>query len=271
MRLFILCLMAFPVSVLALPEEGIPAGSSEARQRLNASPHRSELVSFKSQLGDTIQAHIAYPERSDNAPVVVAIHGRGGWTDWVSAVADQLASEGYIAIAPDMISGKGPGGGGSDAVDQDGAAQVVYSLTWEEVVDRVNAAADYAMALPTARKQFAVVGFCWGGTTTFAYAAERTDLSAGLVYYGSSPPAEVLARIQTPILGMYGGNDNRVNVTIEPAAKEMNRLGKVYEYEIYEGAGHGFLSGQDRLDGANLTASRKAWVSTVEFLRKHLD
>ncbi len=270
MRLLVLCLMAFPVSVLALPADEIPAGDNEASQRLNDSPRRNQLVSFKSQLGDTIHAHLAYPERSDNAPVVVAIHGRGGWTDWVKSVADQLAAEGYIAIAPDMISGKGPGGGGSDSVDRDGAVEAVYGLTWEEVVDRVNAAADYAMALSTARRQFAVVGFCWGGTTTFAYAAERTDLSAGLVYYGSSPPAEVLARIQTPILGLYGGNDNRVNVTIEPAAKEMTRLGKVYEYEIYEGAGHGFLSGQDRLDGTNLAATRKAWPRTVEFLRKHL-
>ncbi len=91
------------------------------------------------------------------------------------------------------------------------------------------------------------------------------------MYYGSSPPTEVLARIQAPILGLYGGNDNRVNVTVEPAAKEMTRLGKVYEYELFEGAGHGFLSGQDRLDGANLEASRKAWSQTVEFLRKHLD
>ena len=271
MRVLVLCLMAFPVSVLALPGDAIPAGQSEAHQRLQDSPRRNQLVSFKSKLGDTIQAHLAYPEGSGPAPVVVAIHGRGGWTDWVRAVADQLAAEGYIAIAPDMISGKGPGGGGTDSVDRDGAAQVVYSLTWEEVVDRVNAAADYAMALPTAREQFAVVGFCWGGTTTFAYAAQRADLSAGLVYYGSSPPAEVLARIQAPILGLYGGNDNRVNVTVEPAAKEMTRLGKVYEYELYEGAGHGFLSGQDRLDGANLAASRKAWLRTVEFLRKHLD
>ncbi len=270
MRVLILCLMAFPVSVLALPGDAIPAGQSEAHQRLEDSPRRNQLVSFKSKLGDTIQAHLAYPEGSGPAPVVVAIHGRGGWTDWVRAVADQLAAEGYIAIAPDMISGKGPGGGGTDSVDRDGAAQVVYSLTWEEIVDRVNAAADYALALPTAHGQFAVVGFCWGGTTTFAYAAERTDLSAGLVYYGSSPPAEVLARIQTPILGLYGGNDNRVNVTIEPAAKEMNRLGKVYEYEVFEGAGHGFLSGQERLDGANLAASQKGWLRTVEFLRKHL-
>ena len=130
MRLLVLCLMAFPVSVLALPEEGIPAGQNEARQRLNDSPRRTQLVSFKSKLGDTIHAHLAYPQRSDNAPVVVTIHGRGGWTDWTKAVADQLAAEGYIAIAPDMIIGKGPGGGGTDSVDRDGAAEVVYSLTW---------------------------------------------------------------------------------------------------------------------------------------------
>ncbi len=269
-KLLLLGLMAFPVSSPSLWGEDLPAGNPDAPQRLANSPRHTEVIEVPTPSGAIVKALLAYPQGSDPAPVVVAIHGRAGWTPWIQALADQLAAAGFIAIAPDMASGKGPGGTGTEGLESDPAAKLVYSVTWEEVVERINAVADYAMALPAAEKRFAVVGFCWGGRTTFAFAGERPDLAAGIVYYGGSPSAEVLARIKAPILGLYGEDDARVNVTIDPGALEMKRLGKTYQYEIYEGAGHAFLENQRRLEGANMTATQKAWPRTLQFLKEHL-
>ena len=269
-KLLLLGLIAFPVSSRSLWGEDLPAGNPDAPQRLANSPRHTEVIEVPTPSGATVKALLAHPQGSDPAPVVVVIHGRAGWTPWVQALADQLAAAGFIAIAPDMASGKGPGGTGTEGLESDPAAKLVYSVTWDEVVERINAVADYAMALPAAEKRFAVVGFCWGGRTTYAYAGERPDLAAGIVYYGGSPSAEVLARIKAPILGLYGEDDARVNVTIEPAALEMKRLGKTYQYEIYERAGHGFLENQQRLEGANMAATQKAWPRTLQFLKEHL-
>src|SRR5262249_35988432 len=112
-------------------------------------------------------------------------------------------------------------------------------------------------------------GFCWGGTTSFGYATAQPGLDAVVVYYGTSPSAEALAAIKAPVLGLYGGDDARVNATIEPASAEMKKLGKMYEPHIYDGAGHGFLRQQSGKDGANLKASQQAWPTTVAFVRDH--
>ena len=259
------------VSALVLAAEGLPASADEAHDRLNNSPRHGEWVKVDAGGGDVVNAWLVYPERDDKAPVVVVIHEIYGLTDWVRAVADQLAAEGFIAIAPDLLSGKGPDGGGSDSVDNDGARRLVRGLSDEEVVARLNGVAFYAIDLPSASDDFAVIGFCWGGRTSFAYATKQQKLSAAVVYYGTAPPAETLDWVQAPVLGLYGGEDNRVNATIEPTANEMQRLGKQYEFEIFEGAGHGFLRAQDRQEGANLKATEKAWPRTVSFLKKQLE
>lgn len=250
--------------------QNLPASDETARERLNSSPRHGEWMEVEVGTGDRVRSWLVYPERSDPAPVVVVIHEIYGLTDWIRAVADQLAAEGFIAIAPDLLSGKGPGGGGTESVDRDGATRLVRELQWEEVVRRLDAVARHAMNLPGARTAHGVVGFCWGGRTSFAYAAESPDLGAAVVYYGTSPAAEALPRIRAPILGLYGGDDARVNATIEPAAAEMKRLGKRYEYEIYPGAGHGFLRAQEGREGANLKASQQAWPRTLAFFRQTL-
>ena len=180
---------------------------------------------------------------------------------------------GFIAIAPDLLSGKGPGGGGTDSVDRQGAVRLVRELDRSpdgEVVRRLNAAVKYATSLPAARSEFGSVGFCWGGSTSFAYAPAQPKLGAAVVYYGSAPASEALANIEAPVLGLYGGDDARVNATIAPADEEMQRLGKRYEYEIYDGAGHGFLRQQSGRDGANMWATEQAWPRTVAFFKAEL-
>lgn len=262
-----LALMLLPAGHIRAQE--LPASNDEAKARLDASPRHGEWVRYAAG-PDSVRAWVVYPERSDRAPVVVVIHEIFGLTDWIRGVADQLAAEGFIAIAPDLLSGKGPGGGGTESVDRQGAVQLIRGLDRLEVKQRLDAAAEYATSLPAARPAFATIGFCWGGSTSFRYATEQPNLGAAVVYYGSSPDTEALAQISAPVLGLYGGDDARVNVTIEPAKVEMDRLGKRYEYEIYEGAGHGFLRQQGGREDANMQATEQAWPHTIAFLKAEL-
>ena len=264
-------LLVVLLSPFASAQENLPVGADGAHDRLNNSPRHGEWVKVETGGGDVVNAWLVYPERDDKAPVVVVIHEIYGLTDWIRAVADQLAAEGFIAIAPDLLSGKGPDGGGSDSVDNDGARRLVRGLADEEVVNRLNGVAYYAIGLPAASDDFAVIGFCWGGRTSFAYATQQKNLSAAVVYYGTAPAKEALDSVKAPVLGLYGGEDNRVNATVEPTATEMQRLGKQYEFEIFGGAGHGFLRAQDGQNGANLKATEKAWPRTVAFLKEHLE
>jgi carboxymethylenebutenolidase len=264
----LVALAAFPPPVSA--QTRLPASEDDAGARLNASPRHTEWVSIDSR-GDKIDAFVVYPERPDNAPVVVVIHEIYGLSEWARAVADELAAEGFIAIAPDMLSGKGPNGTGSTSLDRQGAVSLMRTLQPSEVTRRINMSIEYATALPAATQRFGIIGFCWGGGTSFNFATAREDLGAAVVYYGTSPDAPGLRRVQAPVMGFYGGDDQRVNATIEPARTEMDRLGKRYEPFIYEGAGHGFLRAQSGQDGANMMASQQAWPATLDFLKAQLE
>jgi carboxymethylenebutenolidase len=253
--------------------EALPPGDDAAKAALNTSPRHGEWVSVKAGNGEPIQTWVVYPERKDKAGVVIVIHEIFGLSDWIRAVADRLAAEGFIAVAPDMLSGEGPGGGGTDSVpSRDDVVKLVRGLTPEKVSARLNAVRDYATKLPAANGKSATVGFCWGGSQSFAYAAEQPALNAAVVYYGTAPEdASALARIKAPVVGFYGGDDARVGATIPSTEAEMKRLGKSYEPNIYEGAGHGFLRQQDGRDGANLKATQQAWPRTIAFLAKLLE
>jgi carboxymethylenebutenolidase len=249
----------------------LPPDGDGAMSRINSSPRHGEWVTIDAGMGDEVNAWVVYPERSDDAPVVIVIHEIYGLTDWIRSVADQLAAEGFIAVAPDMLSGKAPGGQGSGAVSPDEARRLISNLSWQEIERRLNATAGYATALPAATPRYGVVGFCWGGGISFRYATVQPDLGAAVVYYGVSPDTNEIKNIKAPVLGLYGGDDNRVNATIPDAEREMKRLGKRYEVIIYAGAGHAFLRNQSGKDGANMDAARKAWPRTVEFLREYLE
>ncbi len=263
----------FGPTMRAEAQEGpeLPPDAELALSRLAESPRHGEWIEYNAGGADTVTAWVVYPERSDAAPVMVVIHEIFGLSDWVRGVADQLAAEGFIAIAPDLLSGKGYDGGGTDSFSPEDVRKAIRDLDPGEVNRRLRAAAGYATALPSATARVGSVGFCWGGSTSFRFATAWDGLDAAIVYYGSPPPTESLATIEAPVLGLYGGDDARVNATIPPARKEMDRLGKVYETEIYEGAGHGFLRQQAGRDGSNLKASQQAWARTLAFLRAELE
>ncbi len=249
----------------------LPPDAELALSRLAESPRHGEWIEYDAGDADTVTAWVVYPERSGDAPVMIVIHEIFGLTDWVRGVADRLAAEGFIAIAPDLLSGKGYDGGGTDSFSPEGVRKAIRDLDRGEVNRRLRAAAGYATALPSATSRVGSVGFCWGGSTSFRFATAWDGLDAALVYYGGSPPTESLAAIEAPVLGLYGGDDARVDATIPPAKEEMDRLGKVYETEIYDGAGHGFLRQQSGREGKNLRASEQAWARTLAFLRAELE
>jgi len=253
------------------PAASMPPAEEGAMQVLNSSPRHGEWVDI-AVAGDSIplRSWIVYPERSDKAPVVIVIHEIFGLSDWIRSVADRLAEAGYIAVAPDFISGLGPNGGGTASMpNRDAVVGAIRNLSAEETYRRANAAYAYAMSIPSANGQCASIGFCWGGGRSFGYACVQPKLSAAVVYYGTSPTTQELASLNVPVLGLYGGDDARVGATVEPAAVEIKRLGKSFDYEMFKGAGHGFLRQQNDRNGANLLASQQAWKRTLDFLSAH--
>jgi carboxymethylenebutenolidase len=218
---------------------------------------------------DSVRAWVVYPERSAKAPVVVVVHEIYGLSTWVRGVADQLAANGYIAIAPDLLTGKVAMDG--DTVTQQVASAAVRALSANDVHRQLEAVARYGMALPAALPRYGIVGYCWGGSTSFAHAVRSPDgLGAAVVYYGGSPDTSDLSRVKVPVLGLYAGDDERVNATVPRTDTIMRRLGKTYDVHVFAGAGHGFLRQQDGRAGANLAASERAWPLTIAFFRRHL-
>ena len=271
-KLLFALVAAFTISpAFATETLHLAPGADQAKDRLNASTRHGEWIDLSVPTTSTkLKAWIVYPERADKAPAVIVIHEIYGLSDWIRAVTDQLAADGFIAIAPDLLSGMGPNGGGTDAYpDRDAITKAVRELKPQDVTTALNATADYVSKQPSASGKYATVGFCWGGGTSFRYATEQSKLSAAVVYYGSSPEAG-FENIKAPVLGLYGGNDNRVNSTIGPAQEKMKQLNKPYTPKIYEGAGHGFLRQQDGQDGANKKAADSAWAETINFLKQNL-
>lgn len=253
--------------------EQIPPDEPGAPARLNSTPRHGEWVDVALPGSTTpIRTWVVYPERRDNAPVVIVIQEIYGLSDWIRGVADQLAADGFIALAPDFLSGMGPGGGGTAAyATRDDVVAGVRALTPAESMRRLDAVFAYAKTIPSASGRIGVVGYCWGGGTSFAYAVHQPDLGAAVVYYGTSPSDVAAYRgIRAPVLGLYGEDDQRVNATIQPARDAMGPLGKSYEVEIYAGAGHGFLRAQADREGANMRATQQAWPRTLAFFREHL-
>ena len=263
-----------PLLALGLPgaAQDLPPAEDQAKAALEKSPRHGEFLDVKVPSGGApIRTWVVYPERKDKAGVVLVIHEIFGLSDWIRGVADQLAREGFIAVAPDLLSGKGPGGGGTESVpSRDDAGKLIRGLTPEETTARLNAVRAFAIKLPSANGKSATIGFCWGGGASFAYAAAQPLLNAAVVYYGTAPVDEALAAIKAPVLGNYGGDDARVAATVAPTQEAMKKAGKSYEARVYEGAGHGFLRQQGGKEGANLRATREAWPKTLSFLREAL-
>jgi carboxymethylenebutenolidase len=259
------------ISAIALSAATACTAQDWAKARLEKSPRHLEWVKVKNGSRE-VSCYIAYPEVKDKATAVVVIHEIFGLTEWARSVTDQLAEAGYIAIAPDLLSGTAPKGGGTEELGgRDAVGKAIRSLPADQITGDLNAAAAYVAKLPSCNGKVAVAGFCWGGGQSFRYASNNKDLKAAFVFYGSPPTKDDMERIQCPVYGFYGGEDSRITSTVPDTSDTMKKLGKKFEPVTYEGAGHGFMrAGEDPSDKrpANKKARDEAWKRWKEILGK---
>jgi carboxymethylenebutenolidase len=259
------------VLVAALLAASVPAIAQDwAKARLEKSPRHLEWVTVKHG-GREVKCFLGFPEVRNKATAVVLIHEIFGLTDWVRGMVDQFAEAGYIAIAPDFLSGAGPNGGGTESLGSgDGVRGKIQGLAQTQIDADLDAAVAYVKKLDACNGKVVVGGFCWGGAKTFLYAVHNPGIQAGLVFYGSAAKAEDMPKIQAPIHGFYGSNDARINAGIPAAIEGMKAAGKFYEPVTYEGAGHGFMrAGEDPAGSAeNKQAREAAWKRIKAILAK---
>lgn len=263
-------LLAVTMAAPANARQSLPASGAQADDRLAASTRQAEWVTIAVG-ADRVRGWVVYPERRENAPVVVAVHDNRGMSSWIRAVADQLAADGFIAIAPDMLSTlpvpREPDGDS----DPDSVRAVIGRVDQAMRDQYIQAFGEWGTQLPGSSDRYGIVGFCWGGSTVFGHAvAAPPSLGAVVVYYGGSPAPEQLASVRAPILGLYGEDDARVNATVPPAQAALEAAGRTFETHTFPGAGHGFTRSQEARDGANRAAVERAWPLTVAWFRRHL-
>jgi carboxymethylenebutenolidase len=240
-----------------------------ARQAVDKSPRRREWVTVKHD-GRSVESTVAYPQAQGKAPGIVVIHEIFGLTDWVEKVTDEFAEAGYLAIAPDMLSGMAPNGGRTKDFPENGAGQAIQKLSPDQITADLNAVADFVSKLPTCNGKVCVVGFSWGGGQAYRFATNRKNLAASFVFYGPSPEAATFANIQAPVYGFYGGTDTRINSGIPAAQEGMKAAGKLFEPVIYEGASHGFMRSGEAPNAteADKKARAEAWVKLKDLREK---
>lgn len=247
------------------------AAQDWAKEKVENSSRHGEWVALDVANGRKLQCFVVYPEKKEKAPVVLVIHEIFGLTDWVMSLADQLAEAGCIAIAPDLLSGDAPGGGRTKDFPSGGVREAISKIPRERITSDLNAAAEYGLKLPASNGNLAVTGFCWGGTESFRFATNRSDLRAVYSFYGTTQSDPVpVARIAAPVYGFYAENDSRVNATIPDAEKAMKAAGKTYEPVIFEGGGHGFMRAGEDPSGSegNKKARAAAWDRLKKLLQK---
>jgi carboxymethylenebutenolidase len=241
-----------------------------AKTKLEKSPRHSEWVRLKHGSRE-VQCFVVYPEVKDKATAIVLIHEIFGLSDWAREMADELAAEGYIVVAPDLLSGMGPKGGGiDDFADQSAVTKAVSMLPDEQVTADLNAAVDYAAKIPACNGKVVSAGFCWGGGQSFSFATNNKDLKAAFVFYGMPPDAGDMAKINCPVYGFYAGNDARITATVPTATAQMKAASKTYEPVIYDGAGHGFMRAGEApgASDANEKAREAGFQRLLDLLKK---
>ena len=267
---------------------GLPASNTNAAARVKDSPRHAEWVKVAWEPGssDSLMAWVVYPSTSrTKSPVVVVVHEIFGLSTWVRGVADQMAAEGFIAIAPDLVS-RVRGGPTSEELPGDSARKLIQGVNSTERNKGIIAVARYAMSQPSAAQKYGVVGYCWGGATVFMHAVNggTTGFSGGVAYYGlpymngAVPNADSLTKIKMPVMLLNGSKDARIAAAMPAVDSTMKALGKKYSAQNYEGAVHGFLRAQDdpkatrdpAEEAANLAAAKDAWPKTVAFFRQNL-
>ena len=247
-----------------------PPAALKPEERLEKSPRHHEWAEITTASGRKLKAFVVFPEVSKPVPGVVVIHENRGLNDWARSLADQLAEAGYVAVAPDMLSGTGPDGGATDSFKSaDDARGGIYKLTPEQVQSDLAATIAYTRKLDATNDKVAVAGFCWGGGQAFAAALHQGDIAAAFVFYGTAPARNELEKVKVPVYGFYGGNDFRISAQVPGVEGMMKSLGKKYEAVIYKDAGHGFMRSGETApgDSADHKGRDQAWQRWLDLLK----
>ncbi len=259
---------------------GLPANFLMAAKTVAQSPRKGEWIDIPMASGTKLHTWISYPQNVAKAPVVLVFQPgpgldmgepivKGGGANWLRAIADQLASEGFIGVLPDLTSGLGPNGGNHDSFEfPDDSGRALSRISHAEVLDRIRIAREYALKLPMSNGKLGATGFCMGGGLAWEAAAEIEGVNASVVFYGAPPTEAVMARIKAPVSAFFGANDLGLAPRIAPATAEMKRLGKHFDVQVYPEATHVFLYRQDL--GKNMAATEDAWPRAMAFFKQHL-
>ena len=269
---------------------GLPPSNGAAAARVAASPRHGEWVKVAWEPGssDSLMAWVVYPSTNRaKSPVVVVVHEIFGLSTWVRGVADQVAADGFIAVAPDLIS-RVRGGPSTVELPGDSARRLIQGVNAAERNRGIAAVARWAMSQPAADQRYAVIGYCWGGSTVFMHAVDGgvAGYSGGVAFYGGfpymnggAPVADSVRKITKPVMLLNGSKDTRIASAMPAIDSTMKALGKSYTGVNYEGAVHGFLRAQNdpkqptrdpAEEAANLAATQDAWPRMVRFLRQQM-
>ena len=254
--------------VLVLGFSGIL--QAQGSQQLTDTLRHGEWVDFKRDNGSVLKALVVYPESGEATKAVIVVHENLGLNKWIRDFSEKVAGQGFVVIAPDLISNSVEGiEKTTDFENADKAREAIYNLDQEHVTKDLNLVFDYLKNDPSVNGKISVVGFGWGGSQSFSYAAQNPNLESVMVYYGTAPKdLTSLKNIKFPIYGFYGAADNRVNGTIPDTEKAMKEYGNLYSFDIYEGAGHAFMSrGAEEAYGPNTMAYEKSWKKLLSLLK----
>jgi len=222
-----------------------------------------ETITYESTAGK-ISGYLVKQKEFPKAGGVIVISENRGLNPHIKDVARRLATEGFLALAPDYLSIRG----GTPA-DEDKARELIGTLKPEETVAISRASLATLAARADCTGKVAAVGFCWGGGKVNELAVAEPALAAGVAYYGAQPKADQVPSIKAPLMLHYAGLDERINAGIPDFEKALKDNGKMYELFIYEGANHAF-NNDTNTARYNKDAAELAWSRTVEFLRKNL-
>jgi carboxymethylenebutenolidase len=218
--------------------------------------------------GVGLSGYLTRPKGDDKRPAVIVIHGWTGIDDHIRDVGRRLAKAGYVALVPDLLSRSGGTGAFSSG---EAATKELYRLGDEMFTKDLSGAVNYLNGQNFVRaNKIGVIGFCWGGGKALLFTTRSKDLAASVIYYGSNPPnLEDVKNITAPVLGQYGGADERITSAVPKLADAMKQYGKSFEYNVYPGAPHSFNTDTSP-SSYREEAAKEAWDRTLGFFKKHL-
>jgi carboxymethylenebutenolidase len=224
-----------------------------------------QMVQFAAN-GGTCDGYLATPAAGGKHPGVVVIQEWWGLVGHIKDVAERFASEGFVALAPDLYHGKQTG-------EPDEAGKLMMSLQAQEVVKDLDGTVAYLLRNENvAGDRVGVVGYCLGGGLSLYEACHNpSKIGACVVYYGVLPGWQPdLSKLQAPVLGLYAEKDSYMPpAAVDELRKQLQSLGKQADLRVYPKTDHGFFN-DDRPEVHDKEAAKDAWQRTVDFCKTNL-